>query len=565
MPVVGIILLAVGLVALAIVGFILYKFVFSRRYYEKQVKYLQNKYSYLNALMIGQDSQYIKRLEMISRTNLLYGEMYDTYMKKYRHIIDVEDSYAAASLKQLKNLIEAKQFRDIKAQINEGRKAVESYEISANSLDAELRNIIKPEEEARSSALVLKTKLRSVKQTYNVNSTDLTLVSESFDKVFDKLDGKFAEFENLVEGASYDEANAILPVVDKILTQLESTLEVMPSLCILLTNVIPEKIRDLHRETDDMNFNQYPIYHLLVSQHFDEWDNKIQELKLRLINLQIKGVKEEADKVQEDIATIHQQYQDEIEAKTFFEENISITYQNVSKLENNFLKICSLIPETKTIYKFEEIDDTKVSELKSDVAYLGTLKRTLDTFVHSSTKQPYTILKEKLSNLINEYQEVNQRVENFKIYLESLKNNSEEAYNLVFSYYYRLKQCEQKISSVGVEEYDNKYKEQIEECYSMLDKIDKLVKEKPINVNLLNEQVEEFKNTANKIFENVDNDANIVRLAESAILLANRDRNHQADVHQQLKQCEEQFYRAEFEQTYRDVIQLLKRKHVEDN
>ena len=149
--------------------------------------------------------------------------------------------------------------------------------------------------------------------------------------------------------------------------------------------------------------------------------------------------------------------------------------------------------------------------------------------------------------------------------MESLKTNSEEAYNLVFSYYYRLKQCEQQIYGVNIKEYEDKYHDSIENCYALLDEIDRLVKEEPIDVNLVNEKVEEFKNIANQLFETVDNDVNLVRFAESAILLANRDRNHQADVHEQLKLCEEEFYRAEFNETYRDVIQLLKRKHIDDS
>ena len=69
----------VGLIFLIIAGtlvvgaglFLLYHFVISRNRIKRQVRELEKKYSYLDALLIGQDSQYIHRLEIISRTNLL--------------------------------------------------------------------------------------------------------------------------------------------------------------------------------------------------------------------------------------------------------------------------------------------------------------------------------------------------------------------------------------------------------------------------------------------------------------------------------------------------------------
>ena len=60
-----------GSIVLGVLFFLLYHFVISRNRIKHQVRELQKKYSYLDALLIGQDSQYIHRLEIISRTNLL--------------------------------------------------------------------------------------------------------------------------------------------------------------------------------------------------------------------------------------------------------------------------------------------------------------------------------------------------------------------------------------------------------------------------------------------------------------------------------------------------------------
>ena len=54
------------------------------------------------------------------------------------------------------------------------------------------------------------------------------------------------------------------------------------------------------------------------------------------------------------------------------------------------------------------------------------------------------------------------------------------------------------------------------------------------------------------------------QLAESAIVYANRDRNHQADVHQQLSVLEESFFEGEFVKVYHDANAIYRRMHVEE-
>ena len=57
---VGLILLIVaGLIVLGVGLFLLYHFVISRNRIKHQIRELEKKYSYLDALLIGQDSQYI--------------------------------------------------------------------------------------------------------------------------------------------------------------------------------------------------------------------------------------------------------------------------------------------------------------------------------------------------------------------------------------------------------------------------------------------------------------------------------------------------------------------------
>ena len=135
----------------------------------------------------------------------------------------------------------------------------------------------------------------------------------------------------------------------------------------------------------------------------------------------------------------------------------------------------------------------------------------------------------------------------------------------MFAYYYRCKQIESNLRILGIQSFADSYKEQIENCYNLLNEIDSALKIKPINVEDINAKVEQLKNTANVFFDEVDNRIREAQLAESAIVFANRDRKHQMDLHQRLNVLEKQFYNGDFVKVYHDARDLYRRSHVEEN
>ena len=100
-----VILSVVGAIVLVALGLLLYFLVISRIRYRKQVSNLEKQFSHCDALLLGQDTQYIHRLEIISRTNLLYLSKYEQFYRRFKSIHDNEDAYADSLLKQLKSFL----------------------------------------------------------------------------------------------------------------------------------------------------------------------------------------------------------------------------------------------------------------------------------------------------------------------------------------------------------------------------------------------------------------------------------------------------------------------------
>ena len=553
-----------GAIVLGVLLFLLYHFVISRNRIKHQVRELQKKYSYLDALLIGQDSQYIHRLEIISRTNLLYVDKHEKFSRRFKEIYENDDKFAESMLKQLNALINNKQFKNIKTVIGDTKKAMKVFEDKVNALDNDLYTLIKPEEDSRQSILKLKENYRRVKQTFYANSSDLDLVSSSINQVFDKLDQMFVEFETHIESAEYDDAQGLLPTISKVVTALESALSQLPNLCILVNTVIPEKIEDLKKDYEVLEAQGLPLYNLAFQTKLGEWNNDLNIIRTRLTKLQIANIMESLDALQSEIEEMRELLNNEQNDKNFFEAHNEEIYQNVVDLEKSFLKICSLLPELYRTYVVTDERKEKVEALKQTMNSLGTTKQSLDNYVHSSLKQPYSTLKGKLDELNNQYATAKEGMEEFKQYIEFLKTSSEEAYTLVFVYYYRLKQEESLLREIAIPEFSEPYHVRIEDCYDLLNEIDKAIKVQPIAVDEINEKVATLKGSASALFDEIENKFREMQLAESAIVYANRDRNHQDDVHQQLSALEQEFYQGEFVKVYHEANAIFKRMHVED-
>ena len=565
-PNVLVILLVIAiLIVLGAGGFLLYHFVISRNRIKRQVRELQKKYSYLDALLIGQDSQYIHRLEIISRTNLLYVDKHEQFSRRFKEIYENDDKFAESMLRQLNALINNKQYKNIKTVISDAKKAMKVFEDKVNAIDNDLYVLIKPEEDSRQSILKLKENYRRVKQTFYANSSDLDLVSSSINQVFDKLDQMFVDFETHIESAEYDEAQSLLPTIGKVVSALESALSQLPNLCILVNSVIPEKIADLKKNYEEVEALGLPLYNLAFSVRVGEWKTDLDIIRKKLVKLELTNIMESLDALQSEIEEVQEQLNNEQADKKYFEDHNNEIYNSVIELEKIFLRICSLLPDLYKTYVVTDERKQMVEELKQTMNILGTIKQSLDNYVHSSLKQPFSSLKTKLDELENQYNKAKEGIEEFKSYVEFLKNSSEEAYTLVFVYYYRLKQVESLLREIAIPNFVEQYKARIESCYEFLNEIDKAVKIQPIAVDEINEKVNVLKNNANDLFDEVENRFREMQLAESAVVYANRDRNHQEDVHQQLCQLEDSFYDGEFVKVYHDANAIFKRMHVEES
>jgi septation ring formation regulator EzrA len=556
----GYIFIAIG--AAIVVGvtiFLLYKFVIVRHSARKRVRELERRFEYLHALLIGQDAQYVKRLEIISRTNLLYVELHTQYLKRFKELRDRFDAQAQNTINGLKDLVDEGKYKALKVAYPEGKDIIETYEKHVNTLNGDLISVVKPEEEARQASLSLKEELRRIKQDYYSKQGDLQLVISSFDAVYEYIDGLFDEFEQFVESAQYDDANTLLPQISKAIKEVGRVLAKLPNLCALVTTVIPDKIASLMNAYEEMVDAKYPLHHLIVKNNIYDMNRELEALTKKIKSFELGNVNDALDNIIARIDEYFLLFEEEKKARVVFDAECEDIYVVVNTLEKKFIRLCNTIPEVKKIYVISSGYANRVNEIQNEINKVGATKRSLDTFIHSSTKQPYSILVSKMHELRDESNLALSMMEDFQVYLDSLKETAEGAYELIYDFYHRVKKAEKIVRDISLDKFTEKYGESLDKIYGALNTINEVLNILPIDIGTVSDNTKWLSEEGDKVINEIESENNMMSLAESAILYANRDRQHLSDIHHLVLQSEAHFNEANFEKAYVDTSNALRK------
>lgn len=541
-----------GALFLLLVVFLLDKMILKKRRCHRILTDVEKKYEYLNSLLLGQDLNYIQRLEIISRTNLLYGDIHSTYFRRFKEIRDNQDQLYLEILNELKSLYEQKNYKEFKNYYNERNTILTHYEESVNLLDSDLYAIIKPEEDARQNVLLLKERFREVKSKYNANENDLSYLHDSFYKVFDMIDSQFNQYDGYVESANYDEASSMVPKMNKILESLLSMMDKAPNYIDELLNILPKEIDEITNNYRELLSLGYPLRSLNIEDIINSLHYCVENSVNNLKNLRFTDIETNINNMHAQINEVKSSFADEQKSKEEFESNIKNSSERFVSLEKEYIKISNTMSKINKFYVVDEKHSQDFNDLSDKVNEVSKEKRKMEVYIHQKDSIPYKALVDRMAALDNGTNDLNDRITAFKNYLATLKNDSEKAYNLINILYFKLKKYESLVENDIKEKtlVDN-FKNTFADCYKYMDNIYSIIKVIPIDVNEVNVNVNKLNNISNTLFIEIDKLLNFKNEAEKNILIANKERYKFTDVNALVDQAEDLYengnYKLSFE------------------
>ncbi len=536
---------------------LLYIFVISKKKMQKKYDLFGKDFVYLHDQLTSQDKQYLERIEFMSRTNLLYIDVYQKYLKIYLSLKERYDEPLSKVYSNLKIALTEKNKKEFKKLYNENVEVLNEFKTELAKLDGDLVLVIKPEDDCRQSAGLLKEKYRSIKYSYSQHEEELKDVSGTFEKLFKNIDKKFDVFEESLDVAQFDEAKEYLQPLTKVLNEIEIVIEKLPSYLEDTNVLIPQMIAETNNLYQNYLIEGLPLKHLDIDNSLIYAKNTLKEIRDGFNELHISKVGERLETVKELLKDKNEKMKAESDAKNEFVSRYESIIKKYMQLERDIITLNNKIPDYEQYYLITQHYKIQLTVINDNLDSLGKVKRKFDYSLNSLDRTYYTDLFNKLLDLEKGVNSLIEKFEEYKNYLDSLKNNSNYAYKLNNDTYLRIKKCELMLRDFNDDNLLNNYKESIDRIYELMDLINNTLKLLPINVETLNDYSKELEEKSKNLFNEIQELNNFKLLATNNILFINREQYKFSDIHNYVMQAETLFKSCSFKSCYELTEEIL--------
>ena len=526
---------------------------------KKQVNELSKQYDTLHDLLVDQVEKNLKRIFEISQENNEYEHTYNINYNMYQEVLNNEDAIAKSVINDINKLLSEKKYKIIKEELETVKDKINALNEKCEQVNASVGELISVDESNKQDLLVYRHEFSSIKDEYELKRNELRFIESSFINVFDKMEEHFTEAEKCLLGAHYVESKMHFPEMERVMKALRKSIVILPKLCTLSHVVVPNSINELSDRYNSMVEQGYPLHHLKFQSILELFNNTLESIYSKLLIFSTKNVEYELNQIKDVIQKIHLDLDNEVSAREYFKENYENIYYGCNKIENKFVKLRKDLPKYKNTYLLRSSCVIELDRVENGVTDLALIKRTLDTYVHSASSQPYSVLKEKLLDLLHANEQIERDIDEIQDYLVSLKNDTNNGYQYFTKLYVELKKCESQIRKYDIPLITSKFNEKFADCYEVLIECGNLVNNLPINVSSLNENVAKLKLYFERINEEISSIEETIYKAEQSIVYANQYRQGFDDVKTTLQRVEKLFFEGDFVKANNETVNMVKK------
>ena len=519
---------------------------------------LKEKFSILNSSNIESK---IKKIESIRDNNEEYVDIYNDINKKYTSLINTYALEMDIKFNKIDVLLSNKEYKTIKEELAEVEKYINEYANALNEIDIEISSFTSKEDELRVFVVPLKERFRNLKACFYEHKEELSICSKIFEEKINELEKTIAILDSKLENGYYKEAEGYINELNKEIDFYEKHLEKMPKIVSFSMQVLPKRLDQAISKYQRMKEEGYPLFSVKASTIEDKIKNSLEEIRIRFVNFNYEDINDSIKEVAYEIENLNEALEKEITAKNNFSEYIDAVYENIDEIGKHFLKAKR---DTNSIKGVFLISDTKYGELnvlENQIHILNRIKMELDAYIHSATKQPYSILTTKMGELAQFGSEVEEKLNEYQAYIISLKNDTEYAYEKVNTYsteittlYNTLLGLDHKVLSII-------YEDEYNSVCSLIQDVNKSITTKPVDVKLINDKCQGLINCAEKLLQDMRNSLKMYNMAQNIIVFTNKYRSSFSTVNEVLNRAQIHFENGEFEFAIDSVSEVLQEVH----
>ena len=517
----------------------------------------------------NQNKKYKKEIEELDiRKNNLIGVPVLSEITKVKELIktdnlknkldDWDNTFTTIrdeKIPELTDLISEADFLIDRKDYKQAVKKITNIEIEINSLKKKTDHLLEEvklitNSEERNRALITKLKIvyREDQNKFERSKKEYGVIADYLEKEIDNIDDLFAKFEKAMDNNDYVSVEKKINLLDDKITKLGKLLEDIPTIVLMATVLVPNKIDEAITYYYRMKRDGYPLDYLNVEYNIKEIKNKIDNI---MENLKKLGLGESIIELKTFIEYFNELYNDfdkEKECKDLFRQNIKDFSYKIDNINKVVRDIYLQIDDIKYNYNLSDEDINKFSILNKNLEKINQDYKILvdqgkmKTFAYSKLVDELNGLSLKLSRLQDDL--------DFQLRsITSMKDDETRAREQLATIENLLKKAKYRLKDYKIPVIPSSYYIELTEAQDAIREIIKELDRKPIVIKILNIRVDTARDLVFKIYNKTNDMIKIASMSEKIIIYGNRYRSSYEEIDIALNKAEELFKRGKYKES----------------
>jgi len=515
--------------------------------YKKEIEKLDTEKNSLLGVPVLSEISKVK--ELVKTDNL--KEKMDDWDTTFKLIRDEKIPSLTDSISDADFLIDRKEYREATRKIANIEMELKVLKKMAEELLEEVKVITQSEERNRTLITKLKIVYREQQNKFDRTKKEYGEVAVFVEDEFDRIDKLFVEFERAMDNNDYVSVEKRINLLDDKINSMSKLLEDAPTIVLMATVMVPNKIDEAITYYFRMQRDGYPLDYLNVEYNIKEIRNKIENIINNLKSLETGDALIELKTFMDYFNGLYNDFDKEKESKDLFKQNIKELGYRIDNINKVVRDIYLQIDDIKYNYNLSDSDINKFSLLNKN---LEKINKDYKILVDQSKMRTFAY-----SKLVDELDGLSLRLSRLQDDLDyqlrsitSMKDDETRAREQLSAIEELLKKSKYKLKDYKIPVIPSSYYIELSEAQDAIREIIKELDKKPIVIKILNIRVDTARDLVFKIYNKTNDMIKIVSMAEEMIVYGNRYRSSYEEIDIALTKAEELFRRGK----YKDSLDL---------
>lgn len=518
--------------------------------YKKEIEELDiEKNSLLGVPVL---SEITKVKELIKTDNL--KEKLNDWDNTFKYIRDEKIPELTDSISDADFLIDRKEYKQAIKKIADVEMELRLLKNKTDVLLEEIKLITNSEERNRTLITKLKIVYREQQAKFDRSKKEYGDVAPYIEDELDSIDKLFADFEKAMDNNDYVSVEKRIASLDDKIDALGKILLDAPTIVLMATVMVPNKIEEATTYYYRMKRDGYPLDYLNVEYNIKEIKTKIDNIMNNLKQLQMGDAIIELKTFIEYFNGLYNDFDKEKECKDVFKQNVKELGYNIENINKVVRDIYLQIDDIKYNYNLSDEEINKFSLLNKNLERINKDYKILveqgkmKTFAYSKLVDELDGLSLKLSRLQDDLDYQLRSI-------TSMKDDEYRAKEQLATIEDLLKKSKYRLKSYKIPVIPSSYYIELNEAQDAIREIVKELQKKPIVIKILNIRVDTARDLVFKIYNKTNDMIKLANSAEKIIVYGNRYRSTYEEIDIALTKAEELFKRGK----YKESLELSKR------